>query len=270
MLKNIYIALSCAIALAALILLDGWFKLLALPLFLALPTIFVVLHFVFLFIVSLFVDTKNPPQKQCPFIWYIVTQTVHVLEMFFRIKLHVTGGDLVPRDRRFLFVCNHRSMLDPVVTVGAFKSLHISFISKPEVMKLPCIGPLVHACNFTAIDRENPRNAINCINYNAELLKNDVCSVGVYPEGTRSKNGKLLPFHDGVFKIAQKAGVPVVVATIEGTELIKKNCPWRNTNVYLKIHKVIENPPEAKLRSHQLADDARTVIASALGEEAAQ
>ena len=57
----------------------------------------------------------------------------------------------------------------------------------------------------------------------AELMKNDVVSVGVYPEGTRNRDGSLLPFHDGVFIIARKADVPIVVATIDGTEKIPYN-----------------------------------------------
>jgi len=268
MFRKIYLCLSYLAAAAALIFLDGWWKLAALPILCLMPAVFTVLHFVFLFIVSLFIDTKKPPKKWNSFIWSLIISTIPVVEMFFRIKLKVEGEELLPKDRRFLLVCNHRSMLDPVLTVGAFPDRHIAFISKPEVMKIPCIAPLIHSCYFTAIDRENPRNAINCINYNAQLLRDDVCSVGVYPEGTRSKDGKLLPFHDGVFKIAQKASVPVAVATVEGTELIKKHFPWRPIPVQLRIHKLIPNAPEEKLRSHQLAADARAVILSALGEDA--
>lgn len=66
-----------------------------------------------------------------------------------------------------------------------------------------------------AIDRENPRNALLTIEKAAKLIESDEVSIGIYPEGTRSKECVLLPFHNGVFKIAQKASVPIVVASIQ-------------------------------------------------------
>lgn len=70
-----------------------------------------------------------------------------------------------------------------------------------------------------AIDRENPRNAMVTINKAAKLIENDECSVAVWPKGTRSKNKQLLPFHNGIFKIAHKAKVPVVIVAINGTDV---------------------------------------------------
>ena len=90
-----------------------------------------------------------------------------------------------------------------------------------------------------AIDRENPRNAILTIQKAARLLQNGEVCVGVYPEGTRSKTGVLLPFHNGVFKIAQKAGVSVVVLHVSGTERIAKRTPFRATDVRIKVLDVI-------------------------------
>ena len=88
------------------------------------------------------------------------------------------------------------------------------------------------------IDRENPRNAIVTINKAAKLLKKQEVSIGIYPEGTRSKNGQLLPFHNGVFKIAQKAGSAIVVLCVTGTEKISKQTPFRRTDVYLDVLEV--------------------------------
>ncbi len=267
MLNKIFLSLGGIAALAALVMLDSWNKLWALLIFPAVAIGLILAHFIVMFAAAMFVSTKELPKKTRPFFWFMLTEAIDMIIMVLRVRLHVKGDEQVPLDRRFLFVCNHRSMLDPVFAIGTFRRQKLVFISKPEVMRAPFLGQLLYACGCSPIDRENPRNALTCINHNAELIKSDACSVGVYPEGTRSKDGRLLPFHDGVFKIAQKACVPVVVATVEGSELVKKNYPWRSTDVYLTVHKVIDNSPEMGLKSRVLADDARSVICAALGED---
>ena len=89
------------------------------------------------------------------------------------------------------------------------------------------------------IDRENPRKAIVTINRAAELLKSQEVSIGVYPEGRRSKTAELLPFHNGVFKIAQKADADIAVISLVGTQKIHKNFPWRRTDIYVDVLDVI-------------------------------
>ena len=79
------------------------------------------------------------------------------------------------------------------------------------------------------------------INAAADLIRGGEVSVGVYPEGTRSFDGKLLHFHNGVFKVAIKAKCPIVVVGIDGTENIHKNAPFKRTEVDIKVIKVI-NP----------------------------
>lgn len=74
-----------------------------------------------------------------------------------------------------------------------------------------------------AIDRENPRNAIKTIEKAAQLIEKKEVSIAVYPEGTCGKECVPLPFHNGVFKIAQKASVPIVVAAVQRTEQIHRN-----------------------------------------------
>lgn len=156
-----------------------------------------------------------------------------------RIRLHVTGAELVPSDRKILYVGNHVSNYDPIITWHAFPKAKLSFISKASNFKLPWFGRFIRRCCFMDIDRENPRNAITTINRAAELLKKQEVSIGVYPEGTRSKSAQLLPFHNGVFKIAQKAGVDIAVVSLTGTQNIHKNFPLRRTNVYLDVLEII-------------------------------
>lgn len=156
-----------------------------------------------------------------------------------RLRLHVAGKDRLPTDRRILYVGNHVSNYDPIITWHAFPKAKLSFISKASNFKIPWFGRFIRRCCFMDINRENPRDAIRTINRAADLLKNQEVSIGVYPEGTRSKSAELLPFHNGVFKIAQKANVDIAVISLTGTEKIHENFPWRRTDVYVDVLEVI-------------------------------
>ena len=155
-----------------------------------------------------------------------------------RIRLHLSGIEKIPKDTKVLFVSNHRSNFDPIITWYILKKWKIAFVSKPSNFKIPFFGRIIRKCCFMPIDRENPRNAIVTINKAAKLLKKQEVSIGIYPEGTRSKNGQLLPFHNGVFKIAQKAEAAIVVLCVTGTEKISKRTPFRRTDVYLDVLEV--------------------------------
>ena len=108
-----------------------------------------------------------------------------------------------------------------------------------------------------AIDRENPRNAMKTVNRAADLLKRDEVNVAVYPEGKRNYGEGLLPFHGAMFKIAQKANVPIVVMTAKGTYDIQKNFPLRRSHVVLDVLAVLP------------ADEVKSMKTSAIGERVA-
>lgn len=182
------------------------------------------------------------------------------LSKIIRIKVHVTGVENPPQGTRFLLVGNHRSNYDPILTWQTLKKYNISFISKKENFKIPFFGKIIRRCSFMEIDRENPRNAIKTINLASDLIKDDVASVAVYPEGTRSKTLELLEFHNGVFKIAQKANVPIVVLSILGTEKIHKNVIIRKSHVYIDILDVISVDEVQKLTTKEIGAKVREIL----------
>ena len=222
--------------------------LLAVPVFLGLwllGTLAVILAVVlYWWILSLTVDMKAPPPKEAhPFYRFHVLWVISFLARVSRVRLHYTGDEKLP-EGRFVLVSNHRSAFDPILTVWALRKRTFSIITKPENLRRFIAGPLIYRANFLPIDREDPRQAMRTIQAATELITDDVVSVGVYPEGTRNRRPEegLLPFHNGVFKIAQRAGVPLVVASVRGTEDIARHAPWKPTEVYLNICEVI--PPE--------------------------
>ena len=201
--------------------------------------------------------TYERPSGLCRFLLDI---TVRMLVFFGRVHVEVTGLEKLPKDGRFLLVGNHRSNYDPIVQLAVMQKYKLAFISKPENFKIPLVGRILRRCCFLPIDRENPRNAITTIHAAARLMEDDQVSVGVYPEGTRSRTGELLPFHGGVLKIAQQAHVPVVVAAIQGVEGISRNFPLRRTNVRLDILETLPADYVAHCRSAALGNEIRDTL----------
>ena len=203
------------------------------------------LAYILLLIISaLMVDMSAEYEQESRFYRFLLNSATWCASKLIRIKLHVTGKEQLP-DGRFLLVSNHRSKFDPILSWHVFAKENLSFISKPENFKVPVYGRIIHRCCFMPIDRENPRNALKTIQRAVKLIKNDVASVAVYPEGTRNYGEGLLPFHNAVLKIAQKAEVPIVVMTVKGTYEIQKNYPWRRSDVQMDIIDVLQ-PEEIK------------------------
>lgn len=126
----------------------------------------------------------------------------------------------------------------------------------------------MHKILCQPIDRENDRAALKTILKCISLLKEDKCSIGVFPEGYTSRDGKLHHFRPGVFKIAQKANVPIVVCTIQNTRPIFKNLKkLKKTDVDLHLVTVI--PPEEfkGLSTVEISDRVYACMIADLGEE---
>lgn len=219
----------------------------------------------FTFICGLFVKEKFYP-KNSKFYRFLLYFWTGFMVVILRIKIHVEGLENVPKNSRFLLVGNHRSNYDPILTWHILKKYEVSFISKKSNFKIPFFGKIIRKCSFMEIDRENPRNAIKTINAASELIVNNEASIAVYPEGTRSKTKELLPFHNGVFKIAQKSSVPIVVLTIQGTENIYKNIPFKKTDVQMKFVSVISEEEVVSMSTSEIGEKVKTILLDNLKE----
>ena len=226
-----------------------------------------VLYVLFWVIVAATVDDTKPLKKQRELCRFGCANIAGWLSDWAGLRVTVTGEELLPREGRFMLVCNHRSMFDPIVGADRLRQYNISYISKPSNLKLPFIGKLAYGAGFLPIDRSNDREALKTILLAADYLKRDLCSMAVYPEGTRSRDGKLLPFHAGSFKIAQKAGVPLVIAAIDGTEQVHRRFPFRRTRVRLQILELLPAERVKAMGTRGLSDYSRARMAAALGEE---
>ena len=223
-------------------------------------------YVLFLFVCSLFVSSKKEYEDHSRFYRALLNGATALAMKIMRIRIHISGMEKVPQDtKKVLFVSNHRSNFDPIITWYVFKMWQIAFVSKASNFKIPIFGRFIRKCCFMAIDRENPRNALKTIHKAARLLQKGKVSIGVYPEGTRSKSCELLPFHNGVLKIAQRAEAPIVVLSISGTEQIHKNYPLHHTDVYLDVLEVIPSDVVTESKTDVLGGHIRTIIENKLG-----
>ena len=207
---------------------------------------------------SLFVDSKRIYDKHSRYYRILLQSFTSLTARVMGVRMHVSGLDkfteAIPAGQRFLLVQNHRSNFDPILTWYVLNKQDIAFVSKEKNMHIPFFGKIIRRCCFMSIDRENAREALKTIIKASELIKDNQVSIGIYPEGTRNKECKgLLPFHNGVFKIAQLAKVPVVITTIHGTENIHKNYLRRRTDVYMDITGVISAEDVGKMSTKEMA-----------------
>lgn len=217
----------------------------------------VILYVLFLIVVTSFVKKKEY-DKVSKFYKGLFDFTASIVIRLLNIKIRVSGQEKLDAVQgRFLLVSNHRSNFDPILTYYAFRKKGLAFVSKPENFDIIVAGGLIRKMCFLAIDRENPRNALRALIKASQLIKNDVVSIGIYPEGTRSKTGELLPFHDGVFKIAQMSKVPVVVMTVKNTEKLAKRKFLGRVVVEIDIKEVINADTVLEKSTHELSAIAR-------------
>lgn len=240
------------------------FTLIAVPFALLYAVLAFVAFALFLAVLTLFADGKWPAEKDSGFYRFFATVAAFVIAGVLNIKVEAEGLDLIPKER-FLMVQNHRSLLDPVICLVALNGYQIGFITKPENMKLPIVGKMMLKICSLPIDRDNPRNAVKTINAAAAYIENDICSIVVYPEGTRSKTeGRLLPFRNGAFKIATKSGAPVVVSSISFNGGNKWN-PFSLTTARVGILDIIPGGETRGAKTDALSDRCRKDILDGLG-----
>ncbi len=248
----------------AIVARSGAHWLLGVPVFLLVLTLLLLLYVTFWWLMALPVDRTKPIEKQNPRARAGCYSIAGFLCVLAGIKPHISGEKKLPTDSRFLFVCNHRSMFDPLTVIRFLHRWNIAFVSKPSNLRIPMIGDLAYSAGYLAIDRENDRAALRTILTAADYMKRDLCSIGIYPEGTRSRSGELLPFHAGSFKTAQRANVPLAIACVRGTEKVKKRLFLRPTDVYLDILEVIPAEKVKAMSTVELSDNARRLIEEGL------
>lgn len=137
-------------------------------------------------------------------------------------KVEYIGEENIPTDTPVLYIGNHRSFFDIVLTYVRVPR-PTGYISKKEIEKVPLLNIWMRNLNCLFLDRENIKEGMQTILAAIDMMKNGK-SVCIFPEGSRNKEeGTLLPFHEGSFKIAVKSGCPIVPMTINNSAAIFEN-----------------------------------------------
>ena len=167
-----------------------------------------------------------------------------------------------------MLVCNHLNDLDPVTLLHFFRDSQLAFISKRENSTMFLVGKLMHKLLCQLINRENDREALKTILKCVQILKEDKASIAVFPEGYTSRDHKFHKFRSGVFKIAQKAKVPIVVCTITDTYKVFHNAlRLKPTDVHLHLVAVIQPEEYAGVTTVELGERIHAMMAEDLGPD---
>lgn len=225
--------------------------------------------FAFLVIAVNRVDQEIPQEEDSPFYRGLAKLIIPFIKTVVGLRVETSGLEKTPKDGRFLLVCNHLDDSDPAVLLHYFRHSQLAFISKRENKTMFLVGKLMHKLQCQLVNRENDREALKCILKCIEILKNDRASIAVFPEGYESKDGRLLPFRPGVFKIAQKAQVPIVVCTLQGTEGVIRNLKKLKPMPRVKLH-LLEVIPAEELAGKTTVDIAKRVRGIMLADLAEQ
>ena len=141
-------------------------------------------------------------------------------------KVIVKGRENIPADGAVLFVGNHRSYFDIVLTYPIFPRV-TGYVAKKEMTRYPLLVNWMRNIHCLFLDRDNIKEGLKTILNGVEEVKSGV-SLCIFPEGTRNKvNDTLLPFREGSFKIAEKGGVPVVpMVIVNAADVFEDHLPW--------------------------------------------
>lgn len=131
------------------------------------------------------------------------------------VRVTVSGQEHLPlQGHPVVIVANHQSMFDIPAFAGYFP-IRFAWIAKKELFDIPVFGRAMKAAGYIAIDRLQKENAINALDQAATQLRN--CTIAIFPEGTRSKDGSIARFKAGAALLAESSGAPLLPVTISGS-----------------------------------------------------
>ncbi len=143
------------------------------------------------------------------------------------VKLEVHGREKVPTEGPVIYMSNHQGNFD-ILSLFVAIPRRFAWIAKEELFAIPLFGHSMSRAGYIPLDRSDGRRAMKSIETAAAMIRNGK-SVVIFPEGTRTRDGNLLPFKRGGFLLAAKAGVPIVPLTINGSARVN---PCKRLELY--------------------------------------
>ena len=214
------------------------------------------------------VDLSKPQEEDSKPYRFLIDLITEAAIPLLSVKMHVQGLEKTPKEGRFMLVCNHLNEMDPVVLLHYFRKSQLTFISKQENQTMFMVGKLMHKIQCQLVNRENDREALKTILKCVQIIQQDKASLAVFPEGYIKPDRKLHHFRSGVFKIAQKTKVPVVVCTLRNTQYVFHNgLRLKPTDVHLHLLDVITPEQYQGMSTVELGNMVYEMMARDLGPE---
>lgn len=178
------------------------------------------------------------------------------------VQVTITGRDRLDPKQTYIFMANHVSNLDPPLLIPLLPK-RTSVLVKKELFRTPVLGTAMRVGKLVPVDRHNRDAAIQSVRDAAESIRTGL-DMTIFPEGTRSRDGRLLPFKKGPFYLAMESGCPVVPVTILGThEILPKGKFFlRKGRAELVFHEPLW--PKDFADREALVEATRAAVASSL------
>lgn len=181
------------------------------------------------------------------------------------IRVEVSGLEHVPVGRPCVFLCNHVSNLDPPVVLPALPEM-CSVLLKKELMGIPILGTAMRMGKFVPVERGARREAARESVEAAAAALRDGLNILIFPEGTRSPDGRLARFKKGPFYLAAQTGAPIVPVVVTGTERMMRKGSVKITRGVARVRMLaVIEPAEFATREEMMAA-VEAAMAAALPE----
>jgi 1-acyl-sn-glycerol-3-phosphate acyltransferase len=184
------------------------------------------------------------------------------------VSVVVEGRELLESGKPYIFAANHQSQFD-IFALQGFLGVDFRWLAKKELFKVPIWGPAMRRAGYIPIDRSHGREALKSLDEAAQKIAAGT-SVIIFPEGTRSKDGKLQDFKAGAMLLAIKSGVDIVPVAIAGTHAVLPKGKLLTTpgKVNIRIGKPIEMKEFRPRDKHDLAKKVEGRVAEMLSSMA--
>jgi 1-acyl-sn-glycerol-3-phosphate acyltransferase len=142
------------------------------------------------------------------------------------VRVRLEGADREKLDRPLVVVANHQSWYDVFVLSG-FLPGRARFVAKEELRRIPLFGAAWETCGHVRVNRGDRAEAVRSLNEAGARIREERLNVILFPEGTRSSDGRLLPFKKGAFVLALQTGVPILPVGISGSRAVMSKDSFR-------------------------------------------
>jgi 1-acyl-sn-glycerol-3-phosphate acyltransferase len=219
---------------------------------------FIAIHCTFIAILTIIVSPVDRNGKIVHFLSKVFSKGILLIA---GVKVEAEGLEKFDHLKSYIFVSNHLSYFDIPILMSVIPN-NLRFIYKRSLSRIPVFGWGMYLGGYIPIDRENVREAITSLTKAAEKL-NKGYSISIFPEGTRSPDGKLQEFKRGMFVLAERSDAPIVPVAISGSDKIMPKKKFRINPGKVKV--IFHSPVEYK-KEKEFINDLHDIILKSLDD----